>query len=281
MRRSPPNLFPAARGIDDDISGPPWRCRHRRLVARGGRFDRRRGAVRRAARRRPAGAAGAGSRSSGGSAMSPTPRSRSCSAPRSATMRPDKRPSPSSSTAMREVRRAGYVGPVGRAVEPDPECLRAAGRQGLSVQRTAGEGRERRRDRRRAGPRTRPSQASRQHARADPQRRHVVPDRPAVRRHHRLQRVDLRLAHAGRRRPIRAKPSSNADSFAIDVMQRLGRPPKPVGELLFRVTGKEGDKGLSIISSHPADRGPAGADEPGRSAGERAAAADTLRNGGR
>ena len=43
----------------------------------------------------------------------------------------------------------------------------------------------------------------------------------------------------------------NADSFAIDVMHRLGRPAKPAGELLFRVTGKERDKGLSIISSHP------------------------------
>jgi Zn-dependent protease with chaperone function len=43
----------------------------------------------------------------------------------------------------------------------------------------------------------------------------------------------------------------NADSFAIDVMHKLGRPSKPAGELLFRVTGKEGDKGLSILSSHP------------------------------
>ncbi|XIA65054.1 M48 family metallopeptidase [Bradyrhizobium sp. TZ2] len=43
---------------------------------------------------------------------------------------------------------------------------------------------------------------------------------------------------------------SNADSFAIDVMHRLGRPAKPTGELLLRVTGKEG-KGLSIISTHP------------------------------
>ena len=33
-------------------------------------------------------------------------------------------------------------------------------------------------------------------------------------------------------------------------MHKLGRPTKPMGELLFRVTGKEG-KGLSIISSHP------------------------------
>jgi Zn-dependent protease with chaperone function len=41
-----------------------------------------------------------------------------------------------------------------------------------------------------------------------------------------------------------------ADTFSIDVMHRLGRPTKPMGELLVRVTGKEG-KGLSIISNHP------------------------------
>jgi Zn-dependent protease with chaperone function len=43
----------------------------------------------------------------------------------------------------------------------------------------------------------------------------------------------------------------NADSFAIDTMHKLGRPAKPMGELMFRVTGKEGGKGLSIASSHP------------------------------
>jgi Zn-dependent protease with chaperone function len=43
----------------------------------------------------------------------------------------------------------------------------------------------------------------------------------------------------------------NADTFAIDVMHRLGRSPKGLGELLFRVTGKEGDKSLSILASHP------------------------------
>jgi Zn-dependent protease with chaperone function len=43
----------------------------------------------------------------------------------------------------------------------------------------------------------------------------------------------------------------NADSFAIDVMRRLGRSPKPMGELLFRVTGKQGDDPLSIMASHP------------------------------
>jgi predicted Zn-dependent protease len=43
----------------------------------------------------------------------------------------------------------------------------------------------------------------------------------------------------------------NADTFAIETMHRLGRSPKPMGELMFRVTGKEGDDGLSILSSHP------------------------------
>jgi Zn-dependent protease with chaperone function len=44
---------------------------------------------------------------------------------------------------------------------------------------------------------------------------------------------------------------TNADSFAIDVMHALGRPTKPMGELMFRVTGKQGDDGLSILASHP------------------------------
>jgi Zn-dependent protease with chaperone function len=43
----------------------------------------------------------------------------------------------------------------------------------------------------------------------------------------------------------------NADSFSIDVMHALGRSPKPMGELLFRVTGKEADKSISILASHP------------------------------
>jgi Zn-dependent protease with chaperone function len=43
----------------------------------------------------------------------------------------------------------------------------------------------------------------------------------------------------------------DADSFAIEVMHRLGRSPKPMGELMFRVTGKEGDSNLSILASHP------------------------------
>ncbi len=42
-----------------------------------------------------------------------------------------------------------------------------------------------------------------------------------------------------------------ADTFSIDVMHRLGRSPKKMGELLFRVTGKEGDTGISILANHP------------------------------
>ena len=44
---------------------------------------------------------------------------------------------------------------------------------------------------------------------------------------------------------------ANADAFAIETMHKLGRPTKPMGELMFRITGKEGNKGLSIVSGHP------------------------------
>jgi Zn-dependent protease with chaperone function len=43
----------------------------------------------------------------------------------------------------------------------------------------------------------------------------------------------------------------SADTFAIDIMHKLGRPTKPMGELLFRVTGKQGDNAFSILASHP------------------------------
>jgi Zn-dependent protease with chaperone function len=43
----------------------------------------------------------------------------------------------------------------------------------------------------------------------------------------------------------------DADTFAISSMQRLGRSPKPMGELMFRVTGKEAGSGLSILANHP------------------------------
>jgi Zn-dependent protease with chaperone function len=42
-----------------------------------------------------------------------------------------------------------------------------------------------------------------------------------------------------------------ADDFSIDVMHKLGRPTKPMGELLFRITGKQGDSSLTILTSHP------------------------------
>ena len=43
----------------------------------------------------------------------------------------------------------------------------------------------------------------------------------------------------------------NADNFSIEIMQKLGRPTKAMGDLLFRVTGKQGDSSLSILASHP------------------------------
>lgn len=43
----------------------------------------------------------------------------------------------------------------------------------------------------------------------------------------------------------------SADQATIDIMRRLGRSPKPMGEFLLRVTGKDKGKGLALISSHP------------------------------
>jgi Zn-dependent protease with chaperone function len=43
----------------------------------------------------------------------------------------------------------------------------------------------------------------------------------------------------------------NADTFSIDVMHKLGLPTKAMGELLFRVTGNEADRGSSILANHP------------------------------
>lgn len=43
-----------------------------------------------------------------------------------------------------------------------------------------------------------------------------------------------------------------ADTFAIEIMHKLGRSPKPAAELMFRITGKEGGSALStILASHP------------------------------
>jgi Zn-dependent protease with chaperone function len=43
----------------------------------------------------------------------------------------------------------------------------------------------------------------------------------------------------------------NADDFSIQVMHRLGRPTKPMGELIFRITGKQADSPLSFMANHP------------------------------
>jgi Zn-dependent protease with chaperone function len=42
-----------------------------------------------------------------------------------------------------------------------------------------------------------------------------------------------------------------ADAFAIAVMHKLGRSPKPLGELLVRMTSGMDKKVISILSSHP------------------------------
>lgn len=43
----------------------------------------------------------------------------------------------------------------------------------------------------------------------------------------------------------------NADLFAIEVMHKLGRSPRPMGELLFRITGAEATKTVTILAGHP------------------------------
>lgn len=43
----------------------------------------------------------------------------------------------------------------------------------------------------------------------------------------------------------------NADGFAVDVMHKLGRSPKPMGDLLLRVTGAQANKSYTILASHP------------------------------
>ena len=64
------------------------------------------------------------------------------------------------------------------------------------------------------------------------------------------------------------------------MMQKLGRSPKPMGELLFRVTGKEGGKGLSILSGHPLTEDRLARMTRERQAAQRPAVADAGRMGG-
>lgn len=44
---------------------------------------------------------------------------------------------------------------------------------------------------------------------------------------------------------------AQADDFAAKTMARLGRPAKPMGELLTRITGKNEDGALTILHDHP------------------------------
>lgn len=44
---------------------------------------------------------------------------------------------------------------------------------------------------------------------------------------------------------------SAADTFAVEVMHKLGRSPKPMGELLLRITGPQDKNSLSILAGHP------------------------------
>ncbi len=52
------------------------------------------------------------------------------------------------------------------------------------------------------------------------------------------------------------KAESEADEFAAQTLAVLGRPSKPMGELLLRITGKDDDGLLTILHDHPvsADR---------------------------
>jgi Zn-dependent protease with chaperone function len=43
----------------------------------------------------------------------------------------------------------------------------------------------------------------------------------------------------------------SADAFSIDVMHKLGRSTKPMGELLIRITGPQANRGLTLLASHP------------------------------
>jgi Zn-dependent protease with chaperone function len=43
----------------------------------------------------------------------------------------------------------------------------------------------------------------------------------------------------------------SADDFAVEVMRKLGRSPKPMGELLTRITGTHAKVNLTILASHP------------------------------
>ena len=42
-----------------------------------------------------------------------------------------------------------------------------------------------------------------------------------------------------------------ADALAVELMHKLGRSPKPMAELLVRITGAQAQKSITILSTHP------------------------------
>jgi Zn-dependent protease with chaperone function len=44
---------------------------------------------------------------------------------------------------------------------------------------------------------------------------------------------------------------AKADAFAADVMRGLGRSPRPLGEFLLRMTGKQQSGMIALLASHP------------------------------
>jgi Zn-dependent protease with chaperone function len=44
---------------------------------------------------------------------------------------------------------------------------------------------------------------------------------------------------------------ANADSYSASVMRGLGRSPRPMGEFLLRLTGKEKEGPVALLASHP------------------------------
>jgi predicted Zn-dependent protease len=84
----------------------------------------------------------------------------------------------------------------------------------------------------------------------DSSRRGIVPDRAFVRRRDRIERGDIRDTKLVRSLHTR-EAEQNADAFAIATMHALDRSPAPMGDLLFRVSGAEGNRTIGILATHP------------------------------
>ena len=102
--------------------------------------------------------------------------------------------------------------------------------------------------------------------------RHVVPDRAAVRRHHRLQRADLCVALAGHQLLYaRGRAGCRQLSRSTSCTSSAARPSRWG---TFGSRHRQGRQGPVHHLQPSPERGPAGADDAGRPAGQRAAAAD-------